>query len=528
MAGAIALILLVGAIALPGTRLFFQGNRVRYLANANQFNQALLEYERLAATRPAIATRLPDFETSVTLRAMQYYAQTRLPETEVERRAYGELKATLLAHQTLAPLARRMDLRVTSRRDGPTTPALEASRAILNHEGFELDALWWAVISREATGGALRIPEELSVWREALDALFIDPRRGNPVQAGRLSYLKGLLALDDGNWAEASYLFERYRRLAPDELTRTPGQAMAYGLALLRSGRSEAAIALLEPYTRREDPPLYAQGLLAEALLLARSYPWAAQSIHEIRHQGGRDAEKNVFKAAFAELEDELAGVGDPFGRLCARLTQPGAYDADVALWGWLASIAEDEPRRQAVDRAALALARRQGLSPEEAGALLEHALAWPLPSLSRAIIDGAAAPWRKDVFTRISRWASRRNQADAASLALDVEPLGLLLTHSTTRRIELELPAGASAIVLRVKGYPGRGVWPILHLDLGDLGRKTWYVADSSRSGRPLVFVLRRPLDKARSMEAVLSMLNGDPDGREDRNVVITDLYVF
>ena len=101
-------------------------------------------------------------------------------------------------------------------------------------------------------------------------------------------------------------------------------------------------------------------------------------------------------------------------------------------------------------------------------------------------------------------------------------------MAHPESRSLKIDLPAGATLVVLMAQGFPAGGVWPIVHVDLGAQGGETFYVRDSRIQAAPLVLALERPVAARQSATAVVSLLNADPAAEAQRNVVISEMFVF
>ena len=303
-------LLLALSPALP-----FRANHVRYLMNARRYNQALVEYEWLKAAHPRDAQRLSaagDFSTRLVEDASSYYSQPF--RRKLEGSVYLALLDAVAARRDLAPLAHRKRLDFLARLDGKSSGTLHAARQILNGQGFDFDAVWWAVYNQYDPARPLEIPGELIKFRQPVqDALAAGPARPTREQSARATLIKALLALADRNWAEAAESLDRYRIIHPEMETLD----LAQGLATLKAGQPEAAIHHLRQFHQRHAADQGALRWLAEAYLTLPEYAWASHALDEIRAVAPAQ-ESLVFQDCFGTTGNQ------PLVQLCAEL-RPGA-----------------------------------------------------------------------------------------------------------------------------------------------------------------------------------------------------------
>lgn len=524
---------LAAGLLLDATRaLPFRANHVQYLMNDHRYGAALEEYERLAAAHPREAQRLSaqfqaDFRTVLLANAAGYYSQRFIKVSQGP--AYLALLERVELRRELAPQARRRRLDFLALLDGKSTMTLAAARRILSAEGFESEALWWAAYNQYDPTRPLEIPPELLQYRKGLLAAQT-ARQAPPTaeEAARMQYLSALLALADRNWAEAAADLEQYRAWAAADREKNPQTHpeletldLAQGVAYLKEGYPEEAIHHLRQYRQRHARDGGALRWLAGAYLALPKYPWASQTLGEIRALAPTQ-EALVFQDCF--------GIGgrDPLSQLCGALRRGGPYAGNAELWEWLAETARTDAQRRAVDAAAEGLIAGGLTQAADQAAVLQYCLRGERTELARRLIAAAGgvdatATLRRQSMERVLAWFQARTPA--ADGGTDSHAL---LTHAMTDTFSLNLPPGATLAVLMVVGYPADGIWPIVHVSLGELGTRTYYLGDSRAQARPLVLALRRPAGRPLTLEGSVSLVNGGEGAGEGRNVMIVEARAF
>ena len=527
--------MVVGLAASPPAQLYFRANRVRYLVNTHQYQQAFSDYDRLTADFEGAAARLPDFEAQTAQQAHDHYldplSAIRNPQSAID---YSRLLDDLEQRSALAPMARRMRLEAMTRvTNEMTTGPARAARAILNHEGYDHEALWWVALEQYNPDQPLEIPPEVIEYRHAIESPLEVGGEPSERQILHTTFFRALIALNDGDWAGAAHLFERNQERSPGA---TPF-ALAHGLALLRSGRPDAAIAPFEQALRAHPDHAHTLAYLCEAYLAGENYPGAAQTL---------DAARRMDSALEPEiLERAFPGAGRTFSALLKTIGRDGLWRGDVALWGWIEGLIQQDPTgRRTLFETAQKLIDGGGLDPTDRATILQACLRNGKSDLIDRLIQSPQATASPDLAAvrRLAAWYPQREQAGAASGPLWSDQPGLLLTRSETKRIPIEMPRGdASILLLMVQGFPSGDGWPIIHVDLGTFGERTYYVHHSRMKAVPLLLALR-PQDAGRmpapqpdsglqtpnSIEASISLLNAESAAGEQRNVVITQIYVF
>lgn len=510
--------LLAGALWVRRAGLPFRANRILYLMNARRYPEALEAYESLQRTHPAEARRLPgDFRGRLIENAAAYYSQPY--KKRLEGAAYRGFLDAVERRPELAPLARRKRLDFLALLDARSSSTLDAARAMLAH-GYDAEAYWWAARGQYDPARPFSIPRELLQFRTGFEKdLASRPARPEGEAAARHAFLTTLLALADRNWAEAAAGFEDFRRAHPE----LESLDLIQGITTLKSGRAAAAIAALWQFRRRHPADPSALRYLTDACLALGDYPWASHLLQEIRTRVP-DQEAMVFQDAFAVRGE------DPLSRLCAQLRPGGPSEGDVALWAWLDEMAMTAPQRQAADDAADALIAAGGLAPREHAALLQSAL-WRgrKEATARLLAAGpetdATTTLRREAMARLAQWYPQRTPAAQSAPTSGSRPLlGRDMTYTQT----IPAPRGATLLVVLAQGFPARGVWPILHVNLGAYGSQAWYLGDSRAQARPLVMALRRPAT-GEPVEAAISLINAtDEDSEATREVMIVETRFF
>lgn len=514
-----ALAAIAGVVGVLHAGLPFRANRVLYLKNARRYPEALVEYERLRAERPVEANRLPrDFRVRLIEDAARDYARPFIRRQEGE--AYCAFLDLVASRPELRPLAQRKRLDFMVQLDGKSTATLAAAREILQGEGYNPEAYWWAAYNQYDPIRPFTIPGELLQHREAfrLD-LAAAPKASTPERASRIAFLCGLLAVADRNWAEAAAALAQYRQAHPE----LESLDLIQGLALLKSGRPEAAIHHLTQYKRLHPAEPSTLRYLADAWLTLKNYPWASQAMDEIR---ARHPGQELF------VYQDVFGVGgdNPLDRLCSQLRRGGPFERDVALWAWLDDTARTPDQQNAVTQAADDLIAADDLHADGQAALMQSCLRRSRPEAARRLID-ATTP-AADTTASLRRFSLERllerapallaSRPDSTSAALPV------LSSEQTHHFKLTLAPGASLCFLLVQGAPAGGIWPVVHVSLGDYGSQNFYLGDSRDRPRPLIMALRRPAESATAIEGALSLINGGEEDGVRRSIRLLAVQAF
>lgn len=514
-----ALAAVAGVVGVLHAGLPFRANRILYLKNARRYPEALREYERLREEHPAAASRLPaDFRTRLIEDAARDYARPFIRRQEgADYCAFLDLVA---ARPDLLPLARRKRLDFMVLLDGKSSATLAAAREILRGEGYNPEAYWWTAYNQYDPTRPFTIPGELLLHREAFRRdLASNPQPPTPERASRIAFLSGLLAVADRNWAEAADNLAQYR-LAHPELESLD---LIQGLALLKSGRPEAAIHHLSQYKRLHPGEPSTLRYLADAWLILKDYPWASQAIDEIR---ARHPEQEPF------VYLDVFGVGgdNPLDRLCAQLRRGAPYEQDVALWAWLDDVALTPGQHSALTQAADEIIAADDLHAAGQAALLQSCLRRGRLDAARRLL-AATAP-AADTTASLRRLSMESLISDVPGLpAANADATSgaqPLLAREATHHFTLKLRPGASLCFLLVQGAPAGGVWPVVHVNLGDYGAQNFHLGDSRDHPRPLVMALRRPAEGAVTIEGALSLINGGEQDGASRSVRLLAVQAF
>jgi hypothetical protein len=517
-------LVLAGAVGLlaPPVRLFFALNRLKYLVNDHRYLEAMRQWERLARRRPDVRDRRSGFEREIIQRAMSYYASPAAQTDTEAKRDLGAFLDLVARHQDLAPLGRRLQLCLSLRDDLPTSDTLAGARRILDNEGYDIEALWWAVRCQYDPRRPLTIPAELLRFRKEIQQ---PPPVGKAVgrqEFVRLLYLRALLALADRDWARAAYLLEDYNARNGWQVDDN----FPLGMVLLESGRPDAAVSHLLQYLAAHPNDAEALSCLLEAYLRLGEVAWAAATLDRLRPLDATAARRTP---AAIHAPPPAPGA-DPIVALAAAATTTGPLHTDARLWQWLDWAARDPAQRAAVDQAADRLIAAAPDTPAAQAALLGWCLRRQHSASARRLIGYLAArPPGVAVSADAARRAAGLYLRDAAFTPGDpaaAHPVNLLLTRDATRTIDVELPAGATLLMLQAVGYASGGVWPVCHVDLGPYGSGTFYAVDVDGQGIPLLLPLAWTAARRVQATVVLSLLNATP--AEDRSLFIKQILVF
>lgn len=521
---AVSAAVLATVLASPAMRFHLRLNHAAYLTNAHRYLDALGEYERLAQDFPNAPGLSGAFEQRMVKKAGEYYLKAAA-RPGAEPTAYEAFLEAVQRRERLAPLARRMRLQLMAQRDRNTTPTLAAARDILRHEGYDPEAIWWAAYSQYEPRAPLRIPPELIRYREAVEKPAGPDERRSEEQLRREVYLKALLALADHDWAAAADDFSQYRR---PNLTGSEPTDLAQGLALMKAGRPEAAAQVFLRYRRANPQDTGSLAGLVEAYLAIPNYPWAAYALDEIRMMDPA-RENEILKSSFGLPETE----GQPLVALCQAIASGGAGSREVTLWSWLNQMARSPEERRAAAKTADALIARGTTRPDERASLLQYCL-WRgrlemADKLTTASTAGLATEALQcQAIGRVLHWYPRRDNDQTSPSLARAEQLNLLLTRNMTQHFSLGLKPDDSVLVLMIQGFPAHGVWPIIHLDLGQWGSQVIYTCDSRTQAQPWIIMLRQPAKREGKIEASVSLLNGGEGGTGARNVMIARAIIF
>lgn len=477
----ILLVLIVAAAAVVEARRgAFRQNRLRYLVNDHRYLEAQNGYERLAAERGG--DPMPGFEADLLARARDYYNTLDMSSGTPEERAYQRFIDAAIARPNLADDARRLRLDLLAGRDGATTTTLAAAEAILQRH-YDPEALWWATRCQYDSSRPLEIPKRLLEFAASLDRPTTTSAEFDSRQAARTRFLKAVSDLARRNWAAAAALIESGP--PPEHIDID----MALGIALLRAGRPEAAIAPLERQRRLRPGDRLALEWLAEAYAGARVYPWALQALRELA-AGDQAAADRALRDAFPE-----PGGADPFAALC----DAAARNHDVEQWSFLERLAPAEPRSGIALEAATRMLALAPLSAKDLAVISEAAIRRDNAVLLASVessLDSMIDPAAKALL------AALRNQKPAGE-----NRLGLFVGGNSTAQAAFSVPAGMRVLVIQIQGYPSGPVRPIVHLNLGKYGRRTVDAYESRAQARPFFIIL--PDANGGSIELSASVLN-------------------
>ncbi|HOE95744.1 MAG TPA: hypothetical protein PLS90_03900 [Candidatus Sumerlaeota bacterium] len=520
-------VLLVGVaggalLFTPPVQRHLRTNRVLYLRNAHAYAEALESFRELKRRVPELPRNLQAFERETVEHASAYFLRDGGMLSDADRARYAAFQAAVREEGDLAALGRRLELQLAARRDGPSTATLAAARAVLERDGYDLEALWWAVRSQYDPCRPLTLPAELVAWRDPLEARApFDPlhpdRQPSAQQQQRKVYLMALLALADRDWASAAARFEEYARLdsREEEARSTAGDELPQALALLRSGQPAAAAYLLQ----REASEPTAAALLVEAWLALGEPDRAAMRY---------DAARAIDAAGAERLLTEYLGLAAAAGNdplLTLAHSNLRTHADGLMLWRFAERASDgDSPAARALAQTAAGWLE-PGASETEAIQIAQFALQRDQPELARR---AAAAVRSVPLGRSLQRLIASR--ADGATSGPRVaQDLSLLLTRNATRHFDLNLPPEAELVVINLQGYPADGVWPLVHVELESLGGVAHYARDSRARAQPLLIRPRRigpATPGPRPVTVSVSLLNGDDAGR--RNVMVSGAQVF
>jgi hypothetical protein len=516
------------ALFTPPARAFFALNRLDYLLNDHRYLRAMRDWEGLIARRPAIADDRPDFERRIIGEAMSYYTSPAIDADPRARADLVEFLALIAERPELAPLGRRLQLRLSVRDDRATTPTLANARAMLDGDGYDSEALWWVACTAYDPHDPLTIPAELIRFREPILRPLAAGQVRSPEDDRRNLYLRALIALADRDWARAAYLLEIYDAgAAPTDRHQLP-----LALALLRSGQPDAALAPLQQRLASDPTGRQALALLLEATLRMRRLAWAAEIFDRLAAVDPAAATHTLADTLGIERPGPMV---DPLTVLAGGCAASGPFFADARLWQLLDRLAKTPAQRAAVDHAAEAMIERALPADPDAQAIL---LGWCLRerrvepaqqlchklanSLPERALDPNAAARAAAFLLRGAGWPDGPNPpAPLKSL-----PVNRLLTRDATLTMTVDLPTSAALLLLQATGYPSGSVGPLAHVDLGPFGEHTFYVAGDGGNARLLPLPLIRPIAEPTRLTIGVSLLNGTP--AEDRHLYLTQILVF
>lgn len=481
----ILLVLIVAALAaviFEARRGSFRRNHLKYLVNDHRYLEALTGYERLAAESGA--NPMPHFEAGLLVRARDYYNTLDMSAGSPEERAYQEFIDAAIARPNLADDARRLRLDLFAGRDGAATTTLAAAEAILQHR-YDPEALWWATRCQYDPARPLAVPKRLLEFAPKLDQAAASPADDEPRRAARTRFLKAVANLADQNWAGAAALLES--GTPPEQIDAD----MALGIALLRAGRPEAAIAPLERQRRLRPADRLALEWLAEAYLGARVYPWALQALRELAAVDPNAADRALAEAVTVHAKN-------PFQALCTV----AAENRDAELWAFLERLATTPERWADVYAAATRLCDAKAPLPirDDAALMVESALRRGSKNLV-SVVETRLITQAGDEVVQSLLTVLRGQQPRAE------QRLNVFLRPGSTQRMKIQIPRGARVLAIQVQGYPVGAVWPIVHLDLGKHGRRTVDASESRAQAKPFLFVV--PENTEGAVELSASVLN-------------------
>jgi tetratricopeptide (TPR) repeat protein len=487
-----------------------QANRVRYLARVHRYDEALHAYWRLTGDGGRAARLLPEMDRLLVQDAMRYYRAAGLTAGDPRIAPCRRLIGSIAPQPALAPMGRNLDLLLETELDPQSSGTLRAARALLERDGFALDALWWTVLAQYDPHRPLIVPPELLTWRTSVQSL------PQAQEDARVRFMQALLALADKDWAGAAAAFERY---AGAPIPDGPAHELPCGLAFLRAGREAAALAALEPYARAHPGSMLALELLAEGYLNAGQYAWAAERLDRL-HRLQPSIAANLLRRCLLEP----GYPGEPFAEACRRIAsaEDGRLQGNVPVWAWMASLARDEAGRRAVASAAQTLTTSATLSRQDRMALLEYAVAAGRHDLASPLAAGVPE------LEAMTSWIALRETSPGASGPRASLSPGLFLTSDRTGHLALTLPPASALLVIWVQGFPVDRVWPVMHLSLGPHGRRTVYLADARTQARPVLLALEKKSNAAQTVDLAVSLLNAGDDGRDGRNILVQSIDVF
>jgi hypothetical protein len=532
IAGSSVVLLLGAALLASPTRLFFRLNRLEYLLKDRRFLEAMREWDSLVEANPGARERRPDFERRVIHAATSYYLSPVAEQAGGPGADELDLLLQRIAERPdLARMGRRLQLRLSLHDGRSTSPTLAAAAAVLENEGFDLEALWWFARSRYDPRHPLDVPPELAQFRRTL----LQPTTPGTIvsreDAVRNLYLRALIALSDRDWARAAYLLEHYSA----EDAWLPEDNLPLGIALLKSGRADAAVGPLLQYLRSHPDDTLARSRLLESYVRQRSSAWAAATFDALRAID--DAAAAAALASACDLR--IAPGEDAIVLLARELAASGPRFGDIALWRLLDRVAPTGSRRAAVDLAAEALIDASLRDPAAVAPLLAWTLRQPPLDAVIRLTDALNRARSEDPSAHPAPRASVSPEVAGRAISTLLEIPSLIpapaplvvrlnnhLTRNTTIAVSVNLPEGASLLALHASGYVAQGVWPVLHVDLGPLGNETFYVADPDGGGIWLLMPLTQPTDQALPAVLTLSLLNATP--AEDRQLYAARVTVF
>ena len=505
----VGMLLGLGWLAHAG---FFRANRVRYLVRSHQYADALRAYDRLTAETAARRTLwLPvDYPRRIMEAAARYYRGIQRWHPVLEHPDYRRLHEYALQRPPLAGPARRLRLALTVERDGASSATREAARHILDHEGFDLAALWWSAAGEYDPYHPQRVPPVLLRWAAQVDGLGEADGMGDELlPAGAVDFLAGLLALHRTDWAGAAHRLLQYRRTSGAAQFVAPARA----LALLRSGRPETAIGPLHQALRRRPRHPNALAWLAEAHLVLGQFARAGQTLARAKTHG-LDLTDRVLRAGLG-MDSGTLGVVNRMG--LERLAQ----------LCFLAQLDRSSPVR-AVARERIHVLARQA-SPEALARWGVRLVEFLSTAGERDGFEG-----RSDLDSIAGRMPAELGGAvrdyllHAAHLA-QREP-ALVLNGPQSGTLEAERAGEARLLVLLARLEASGAVGPLLHVGVNGQPSRLLRTKLDSATVRPILIPLKAGPsgDPDGPIRVVVSLLSGRTPGTPDASVRILGPFLF
>lgn len=514
------IVVVLGAVAIlsvPGVQLYFRSNRVRYLANAQRYNEAFRQYQQLIQEYEQPETYLGDFRTQTFNRAMQYYTARKLNREEWEESR--ELIEFVSDDPELAPMARRMRLRLALKAES-TTLTQQAARIILDSEGFDFEAIWWLVQSLYDPKRPLAVPPVLMQFKEPI-LQPENPAQLSEEQKNRRMLMMALIALDEQDWARAAELFSRYRI----RVQETRDYRLAEGMTQLRAGRPELAVALLEEFHRDEPQSTESLKYLAEAHLSLEQRAWAAHYLQALREQSPAD---------FSEVLGVEDATVDPLVRAIEGVGKLSTLDRQLSRLILLDAVAGNAEEREAADRVGRDVLGNVASAEHSSLTALTDCARWAImheaPEVLSAVLDSPEATLStRGALQRFVEWQRSGRKAETAE-PIESMTINRLLTRNATLSLEHDIPSEARILIVWVQGFPLEQIWPVVHIDVGPRGHNLYYAYNSRVRNQPLILTLDEGSVSSAGGSSngpiAISLLNGDLG--EERNILVSELMFF
>jgi hypothetical protein len=521
------------ALSLPSVRAKLQSNRLIYLCNTHRYADALGQYQQLVLKYPEVTGILPKFIHDTFMDARKHYRvvnKANLAKSD----AISMLEFSEMIDE-LAPRARKLRLELAVKANQPSeSDVLKAARSILEHDGFDLDAIWWVIRMQYRESTPLKIPPELNPFQEKIESFELSGSNSGHDPEIRLAWLQALSAITRENWGLAVNHFEAMG-LHGGEM---PPYQMAYSHALIESGQPESAAWILNHFLRKYPRSTLALQYLVKAWLASGQYPWAAYAYHRLE------------KLNPAALETTIEEIVQPFGhadrdlmtRLSHLFVQPESpYFQDLEYWNWLMLIIRQETIKTlnldslkdlTINRPDLACA-----SPARIAMQIQYSISENRKDLLDACLKALESirhPWKEEYLVslnRISQWIENREKVDQLSLPGGKKILDMLLNQNSTERKKLQTPSQSCFMVLTAQGYDDqdRGTWPVVQLDTGVHGSHTAYLPQSRRNFMALVLPLNPGTKTNRkNLELKISLLNAEPEGNSRTGIYLGEMISF